>query len=180
MSVWALLAPGPSATAEQAAKVHAAGIPLGAVGCAYQLAPEARFIASTDSAWWRRYPDARERDCPRFTMHKVSGLEFVQDFGLGFVNSGVLGLECVVKKFGATEVLLLGFDMRGSHFFGEYTNGLRNTDEQRRRQHLKQFETWGRSNKPVRVVNCTEGSAIKCFPRMDLDACLAEPAIHGA
>jgi hypothetical protein len=179
MTVWALLAPGPSATAEQAARIHAAGIPLGAVGNAYQLAPAAAFIAATDSAWWRKYPDARTRACPKFSMHPGAEVTLVEPFGLGYVNSGVLALECA-KRAGATKVLLLGFDMHGSHFFGAYANGLRNTAPHQRKQHLQQFERWGRSNPAVVVVNLTTGSAMKCFPREDLNACLAEPPVHAA
>ena len=58
MTTWALLAPGPSASAEDAERVRAAGIPLGVIGNAFQLAPWADFLAATDSAWWRKYPEA--------------------------------------------------------------------------------------------------------------------------
>lgn len=173
MSLWALLAPGPSATAEQAAKVHAAGIPLGAIGNAFELAPFAAFIASSDAAWWRRYPDAQARECRKFGMHEGPGFERVKDFGLGIVNSGVLGLQCVAREFGASKVLLLGFDMHGTHFFGAYTNGLRNTAPHQRQSHLQQYARWALRNPKVEVINCTPGSALTAFPRSSLDACLA-------
>lgn len=171
MTTWALLAPGPSSTAEQAARVHEADIPLGSVGCAYQLSPHAAFIAATDSGWWRKYPDAKARDCPKFTMHTVPGCTHVRMPGFGVVNSGVLGLE-IAKRRGATRILLLGFDMHGSHFFGPYTNGLSNTADAKRKVHLRQFAQWGKANPKIEIINCTEGSALKCFQEASLGDCI--------
>ncbi len=172
---WALLAPGPSANSAVAERLE--GLPLGVVGCAFQLAPWADFIASSDRAWWTRYPEAYELSSKRFAMGaSVHGVEIVQIQSLGqVVNSGVLALECAVHM-GATEILLAGFDMHGSHFFGPYTNGLRNADENKRRQHLKQYEQWAGMNRKVRVLNCTPGSKITCFPMSSLNACLPELA----
>lgn len=74
MTTWALLAPGPSATAEVAQRLRDA-FPLGVVGCAYQLIDNPDFIAATDSAWWRKYPEAKERGRKLYTMHRVPGVE---------------------------------------------------------------------------------------------------------
>lgn len=174
MTCWALLAPGPSASADDALRVHEAGIPLGAVGNAFELAPFAQFIAATDAAWWRRYPEARKA-ASTFSILPVAGVETVK---IAPVNSGVLALE-VAKRKGAARILLLGFDMHGTHFFGEYRNGLRNTKPHQRAQHLKQYGEWKRANRSVEVVNCTAGSALTCFPARGLDACLAELAAQG-
>ena len=174
MTTWALLAPGPSASAALAARVGA--LPLGAIGCAYQLAPDARFIAASDAAWWRTYRDAFDRPVPKFGMGSANGVERIRIDQLGTsVNSGVLALECAVRA-GATRILLLGFDMHGTHFFGPYTNGLRNTQPHQRAQHLRQYEAWAHMRRGVEVINCTPGSALTCFPKAELDACLAEPA----
>ena len=77
MTTWALLAPGPSASAEQAAQVLEAGIPLGAIGNAFALAPHAQFVAATDGGWWRKHPEAKSLPCRKFTMHTVPDLETV-------------------------------------------------------------------------------------------------------
>lgn len=177
MTTWALLAPGPSASAGLAEKV--ADLPVGAIGCAYQLAQWASFIASSDAAWWRTYRDAFEWPVPKFCMGTAAGVERIRIDYLGTaVNSGVLGLECAVRA-GATRILLLGFDMHGTHFFGPYANGLRNTQPHQRAQHLRQYEGWARMNKRVEVLNCTSGSALKCFKARELDACLAELEASG-
>lgn len=171
MSTMALLAPGPSATVEQAEMVRSAGIPLGVVSNAYQLAPWAEFLAASDASWWRRHPDAVKFKGDKFCMGETRDAQRVMIPTVGSVcNSGVLGLE-VAKKKGATRILLIGFDMHGSHFFGKYTNGLRNTTPTQREQHKKQFREWGRSNKSVEVINCTPKSALECFPVARLEEC---------
>lgn len=176
MSTWALLAPGPSASAELAEKVR--HLPVGAIGNAFELAPWAKFIAAADPGWWRKHPEARLACAGRkFAMVESFDVEVVRlPWSGNAVNSGVLGLECAARA-GATRILLLGFDMRGTHFFGPYTNGLRNTQPSQRVQHLAEYATWWQVNrKRVQVVNCTEGSAIECFPKATLETCLAEPA----
>ena len=168
MTTWALLAPGPSASAEQATRIRDAGIPLGAIGNAFQLAHWAAFIAATDGAWWRKYPEAKALPGLKFTMHGVQHVARMKVPGYPACNSGVLGLECA-KRQGATRILLVGFDMHGSHFFGKYTNGLSNTTETKRRTHLSQYAAWARANEATEVFNCTEGSALTCFPMARLD-----------
>jgi len=177
MSTWALLAPGPSASAQLAERLR--GFPLGVVGNAFQLAPWADFIAATDGSWWRKFPKAKELPCDKYAMHGSSGVELVKIPTQGIVNSGVLALE-VAKTKGATRILLCGFDMHGSHFFGQYTNGLRNTSKQQRASHMKQYAAWGKANPKIEVLNCTEGSALTCFPvaRLEdfIETSVPEPA----
>jgi len=178
MTTWALLAPGPSASAELARRLR--HLPTGAIGNAFQLAPWAAFVAASDAAWWRKYPEAKAFP-ERFGMMPIEDVERVSVPQIGAItNSGVLGLE-VAKQKGATRILLLGFDMHGAHFFGAYTNGLRNTNEAQRQTHLRQFAEWGRANKRIEVINCTPGSALTCFPTARLDETgIFEPAAHEA
>lgn len=175
MTTWALLAPGPSATRQQAQQVRTAGIRLGVISSAFPLARWADFIAATDSAWWRSYPDAKHLPGRKFAIHAVPGVEKIRVPGWVACNSGVLGLECA-KRLGATRILLLGFDMHGTHYFGEYTNGLSNTLPARRRMHLSQYTTWQKRNREIEVINCTAGSALQCFPFEVLDDVLDRAA----
>lgn len=170
MTTWALLAPGPSASQKVAENVRM--MRLGVIGCAYQLAPWADFIAASDRGWWRKYPEAMELKGKKYAMAPVPDVERVAVPQIGTTcNSGVLALECA-KREGATKIILLGFDMQGSHFFGKYTNGLRNTTPNQRQQHHKQYEQWARSNKAISVVNCTPNSALACFPKASLEEVL--------
>lgn len=167
MTTWALLAPGPSASADLAERLR--GFPLGVVGNAFELAPWADFIAASDRGWWLKYPEASKLSGRKFCMSTFPDTERVALPFLGSVcNSGVLALECA-KMLGATRILLFGFDMKGTHFFGQYRNGLRNTTPSQRAQHHKQYEQWARTNKDVSVINCTKNSALRCFPMARLE-----------
>jgi hypothetical protein len=157
---WSLLAPGHSATQEIADSLH--GLKVGVVGCAYKLAPWAVFIAASDAAWWDKYADARAIE-KRYGMRTAQGVECVTVPGFKICNSGVLALD-VARQLGATEIHLHGFDMHGSHFFGEYDNGLKNATPEMRNAHLREYRQWAASNKNIRVINFTRGSKLDCFP----------------
>lgn len=159
--IWSLLAPGPSATKALAESITGN---LGVINNAYELAPWADFIAATDRDWWRHNPKAMECEGQKFSCHIIHGVEKLP---ISVVNSGVLALECA-KRLGATEIRLYGFDMHGTHFFGPYTNGLKNTPPDKRRKHIKQYGYWAKSNRnKIDVINCTPGSVLRCFRMAD-------------
>lgn len=177
-----LVAPGPSANRADIALC--AGLPIGAIGCTFELIDKPIFLASSDRGWWRKYPEAIKLDCPKYAMAEVSGVERVQIPQLGAVcNSGVLALEIAVR-LGANRIILLGFDMSGSHYFGEYTNGLRNTTPAQRQQHFRQYDQWARANRSIKVINCSRSTSLTTFPRASLEsileACVPEFAPHQA
>ena len=167
MKEFCLLAPGPSANLQLAEFIRSSGKPCGVISSAWTLAPWADFIAAADNQWWIKYPEAHSFKGRKFSAHDSKGTERV--IVPASSNSGVLGLECC-KKLGASVVYLFGFDMQGTHFFGPYKNGLKNTTAERRKIHLKQFATWGKMNKGVKVLNCTKSSAIACFEFADESA----------
>lgn len=172
--LWALLAPGPSASHEIAESLN--GMRVGAVGNAFELAPWADFIAASDRDWWEKHAQAKELPGEKYAMFNCGpGITRARVAGIPRTcNSGVLALE-VAKNMGATKIFLFGFDMHGSHFFGPYVNGLKNTDPGRRKIHLAEYRAWARSNADIDVINCTPGSAIDCFPFGDIDA-LSNPS----
>lgn len=160
-----LLGPGPSASASLATRLRDRRV--GVVGNAFELAPWAEFLAASDRQWWDKYPQAREFAGVRYSSHRIGGV--LQLAGaLTNWNSGVLALA-VAAQLGATLIRLHGFDMHGTHFFGRYANGLTSTAPSRREIHKQQFSDWGTANPGVRVVNCTAGSQLLCFP-FDLEA----------
>lgn len=170
---WFLLGPGPSMSAILAERVRDSDV--GAVGNAYQLVPWAKFVCSTDAAWWRAYPDASTFAGRKFSPSIVKDVEKVRTPLIGSsTNSGVLGLECC-KRLGADRIVMLGFDFGAGHFFGDYTNGLRNTHPARRKVHAQQFRAWKLLNPQVQVLNATPNSKLDVFPMVELDdvLCLA-------
>ena len=114
------------------------------------------------------------------TLQQIKGVDRVKPNTFASrSNSGVLALD-VLRNLGATKIVLLGFDMHGTHFFGPYKNGCANTSEARRRVHLQQFKQWRMRNPNVDVVNATEGSALQCFPTARLDDYLRAASVPAA
>lgn len=149
-----------------------------AVSDAYKLAPWADALASVDAAWWRHNQEAFEFKGRKFTYAPGQGfsqLERIPGITSG-MNSGLFAVKVAVHM-GANRVLLYGFDMRGTHYFGPHKK-LRNTKPERFETFKRQFAAY---NPPgVEIINCTPGSALKCYPTADLEDCLAEPALHAA
>jgi hypothetical protein len=156
------------------------GQKVGVVTSAYPLAPWADFLAATDAGWWRNYPGAIRFAGAKYSAAKICDeVEQIKTPHVGLSSSsGVLALE-VAKQRGATRILLLGFDHKGTHYFGPYKNGLRNTPDRRRKEHAEQFAQWGRVNKDIEVINCTPGSALSCFPMARLEDVLNESCGEG-
>lgn len=183
-----ILATGPSLSPPQVEFVRqahrqkrAAAI---AVNDAFKLAPWADVLYAADAAWWR----VNEQQALAFAGRKVSCdvqvpyrvVERLKQTGLegydptpGHVrtggNSGYQALHLAISE-GAERVLLLGFDMKGTHFFGRHVAPLRNTD-------MSTFARWiGRfaalKGRGAEIINCTPGSDLTCFPRLDLENAL--------
>jgi hypothetical protein len=134
-----------------------------AVSDTYKLAPWADCLVSSDRAWWRHHePEFRGR---RYSVVEVPGVERLEGVHSG-MNSGLVGVMAAVS-FGAKRIILLGFDMGGTHFFGEHPTPLKNTRPDRFDVFKKQFEYY--RPRGVEIVNCTEGSALTCYPMARLE-----------
>lgn len=169
MSTFAVLATGPSLTQCQVDKVS--GLRVIAVSDAYRLAPWAEALVSADKAWWLHHqPEFAGR---RFSALRVPGMETEILDGLPMgTNSGLQAVHVAVQ-LGARRVLLLGFDLGGSHFFGPHPEPLKNTDSRPGRFEVFKRQFAGYQPRAVEIINCTPGSALGCYPKADLDACLA-------
>lgn len=191
-------ASGPSLTAETAEAVAASGLPVLAVNDAYKRLPQADILYACDAAWWRERFGARDFAGERWSsigrpgrfrhndkskeqrLHDLR-LVFGAD-GTGFSfdpetihygsNSGFQGVNLALL-LGASVVILVGFDMRGSHFFGAHKQPLRNTSSYA--NFIRAFDLAAKKlPSDRRIINATPGSALGCFPRMDLHDALAE------
>jgi len=164
---FAVLATGPSMSQEVADYVKGKCRVI-AVSDAYRLAPWADALCSQDGVWWEAHPEAKQFAGRRFSTHKLDWVEHILP---GVVrhgtNSGLLGME-VARLMGAKRILLLGFDMHGSHYFGPHPAGLKNTTDKRFQAMQRQFTEW----KPcgVDVINCTPGSRLRQFRASLLEA----------
>jgi hypothetical protein len=142
-----------------------------AVCNAYQLAPWAEALVCADRTWWRVNRAACAFPGRKFTLGKVPGSEklAVTDEFPPDSNSGLRAMG-VARDLGAARILLLGFDMHGSHYFGAHPAPLKNTRPAGFQRHIAQFRAWRGG---CEVINCTPGSALTQFPCSSLDAELA-------
>lgn len=184
-------APGPSLTAAVAEQCR--GYRTIAVQDAYKLLPWADVLFGCDASWWRVH-----KGCPCFAGEKWSshgspshndkrtvadeyGVHLVQGVGRdGFStdparvhygsNSGFQAVNLAIL-FGARRIVLVGFDMRlvggKRHFFGDHPRPLKNRNDYR--AFVRAFEKAARTVPAgVEILNATPGSAMKCFPMVDL------------
>lgn len=169
MTTFAVLATGPSMSQEIADYVCGKCSAV-AVCDAFRLAPWADALVCQDRNWWDRYPEALQFLGRKFSGAPVQHVETLrpdQEFPSG-CNSGLLGMR-VARLLGATRILLLGFDMQGTHYFGSHPEPLRNTTEERFSAFIRQFERW---RGWPEVVNCTPGSALTRFPFATIEEAL--------
>jgi hypothetical protein len=147
-----------------------------AVSDSFKLAPWADALASTDGKWWKANPEALKFEGRKFTAAPsfVKLDESIERLAVDCsTNSGLLGLMVAVK-LGAKRVLLCGVDMHspGKHFFGEHKAPLRSSKQRHLDLHKQQFMNY--RPKGVEIINCTPGSALTCYPVMDLSEVLSE------
>lgn len=162
--------------------------------------PLAAVLYSCDADWWRVHCGCPRFSGERWSSHTVGKIGQHNDklatadaFDLNLIegrdgegfsfdpsfihygsNSGFQAVNLAIL-FGATRILLVGFDMRAvhgkRHFFGDHPAPLRNT-----RDYVPFISSFERAAKKVpdhiTIINCTPLSALKCFPMMDLQDAL--------
>lgn len=162
---WCVLSTGPSMSQSVADSVR--HLPRVAVNLSYQLAPDAQALAASDMQFWHDYPEAHQFAGRKFTTARaVRGVQRIEGMQHG-TCSGVVALEAA-KILGATEIILLGMDFSGSHYFGQYKR--QSSDNDIWVNHRSQFKHWAKCNPSIRVVNCTTGSKLDVFELGDIRA----------
>jgi hypothetical protein len=164
---WAILATGPSMSQSLANSLRSENVIV--VSDCFRLAPWANALVSQDWAWWLANPEALEFSGRKFSSlkplnsideEKLRRVEKLPNLSSS-MNSGLLACE-VAKLFGAKQIELYGFDLRGSHYFGPHKE-LKNTPPHRFATFQRQFEQWDHAG--IEVINMTPDSALTCFPR---------------
>jgi len=195
-----LLGGGPSLTAEQVEHVQiardASTVGVIAVNDAYRIAPFADVCYFADSEWWGWHKDRPEFRA--FAGQKCS----ISDSGANITdvdvhilrNAGTRGISTDPGKIcngrnsgyqalniailaGARTVILLGFDAREptadskTHWFGDHPRVEPVAVYAEYRKAFSAGES-AISAAGARVLNCSPGSAIDSFPKMDLTEAL--------
>lgn len=197
----AILASGPSLTREQCEAVRGKcrtiavnnqGIETEVDGKLQPaMAPWADILFAGDAKWWKHY-HARalkfegRKVCARSTPPWPEIYSLIQAYDYpsydprpGYVvmggNSGYMATHLAVQ-LGARRILLLGFDMKYSdgrrHWFGNHPEKL--NSKASFATWLNAFEKFAKvlQEMKVEVLNCTPGSALKCFRRVPLEVAL--------
>lgn len=193
----AVMASGPSMTAELASRIHRAGMPAIVVNSTFRLAPWAWMLYAADGPWW----DHRANDdvddfaglkvrCsdPVHMRIKRRDVQVLRNTGpLGFdptpgtvrtgSHSGYQAVH-VALQTRAQRVLLFGFDMRHvdgmPRWHGEHPKPLRQHETEhllhwaRKYEHLRPVE----KQLGCRIFNCTPGSSITAFASLDPEEAL--------
>lgn len=191
-----ILASGPSLTEEQCNVVRAwrdVGDPTRravAINNTFRRAPWADVLYGCDAAWWRVYHaevievfagQLWTQDKAAMELTRMHHVESARGIGLGrrpgvIHQGGNGGYQAInlVWQAGAARIVLLGFDMHGTHWHGKHV-GLPNTPQWLFAQWLKQFDPLAGDleMEGVEVVNCTPGSALNSFRKEHLEAALA-------
>jgi hypothetical protein len=194
--LWIVAATGPSLSREQAERCK--GLDVIAVNDAYKLFPYARILYASDAEWWRLH-----RGVPSFAGEKWItvndncyglNIDAAKDYGLKIVpsirrqpgfrfepgaihlggNSGFQAVNMALQR-GAKTVVLVGFDMQGSHFFGEHPPMPRRIPGNKGfARWLRHFEIAAKMlPEGIRIINATPDSKLACFPMMPLEEALA-------
>lgn len=87
----------------------------------------------------------------------------------GLPGGGNSGFQAVNLAYimGAKTILLLGFDMFGTHFFGKHPPKLDVMSPFR-----NFIESFASIKKDVEIINCSRQTALDCFPKMPIESVL--------
>ena len=191
----AILAGGQSLTIEQVERCRGKCRVI-AINRAYQLAPWADWVWAADvDRFWRWHPDVIEHQGERITVarepmppSRERDFQRLQERGARVVRwrdgqgassdpsevRGKNGAHHVLSSImhtGASTVLLLGVDMHGRHWHEPYPSS------PSERGYHAWIDNLGALVEPlalagVAVLNCSPGSAVPYWPRIDLEAVL--------
>lgn len=186
----AILASGPTMNRGVVAAVERAKLRSIVINTTYRIAPQADILYAADKAWWEFYykqlngfagikatcsPDPITLlPFPDVMMLRMTGKAgFDPDPGCirSGQNSGYQAIHIAVHA-GAKRILLFGFDMHGGHWHGRHPPNLRNAGEDIFLKWIPFFDRLAviLHDMEVEVLNCTPGSALKCFPSTTLEA----------
>lgn len=161
------------------------------------IAPWADVLYAADRKWWwENRVEAAKFEGIRVTINQCGEARFVLPFDVKIVrngghfgyddredhirtgfNSGFQAVQ-LAAKLGAKRILLIGFDMRRTgahhHWFGEHA--WRANYRMPFGAFINAFNKSAMAYEKigVRILNCTPGSALRCFLSADLDEVIHE------
>lgn len=176
----AILATGPSLTAEDCEAVRAAGCITVGVNSAWMTAPWIDVLYAGDNRYWKaniKAIDAAGITAKRYSRsskaEKAVEARYVKTRLGQDYNSGQMAIELAIRR-DADLVILLGFDCsikHGIHCHGPHVD-TPNPNEVRCNRWKEQFARIPRVYPKANVVNCSRYTEIDCFPKRSLEEVL--------
>jgi hypothetical protein len=113
-----------------------------------------------------------------YSVNPVPGVRRVQ-FAQPVRNSGVLAIA-LAHRFGAARITLAGYDCQHTggktHWHGDHPRGMGNAGSisgtKMAPKWAEQFAQLANTVRDIPVVNASRATALACFPRAELQACL--------
>jgi len=192
---------GPSLTADQVASVS--HLRTFGCNNAFEFGLDVH-LACNWQWWDTYWPQIRDYDCAKWTtrpesaakygIHYIAerwepGLSTDPDYICAHHGSGPQIVNLALH-YGCKVMLLIGWDMRYAgkinrhayaaprHYFGEYPSHLQHwpmTGPDGELEGLiREMQTITPADYGVEIINCTERSAMRCFPYRSLSACLTD------
>jgi hypothetical protein len=126
-------------------------------------------MISSDGNWFAGYPEYVSFTGKKFSKCGAPATKvFKAPKGQVAINSGLLGMYLARDYYKASEIIIVGFDMYGTHYFGKHHvighHPLKNTTERIFNVHIKQFDFFS----GAKVYNANKLSKIERFEKVDL------------
>lgn len=157
-----------------------------------EILPWAEVCYGCDAAWWnlnKGLPDfkgvkiahastlfANYKDMKR--VHIEDRDEILVDEPLRIGSGGNSGFQAInlAVQFGATSIALVGYDMKGEHWYGRNPLPMNNPAPSNFKRWLRGFRNAapGLSKMGIEVVNCSDSSDIDCFQKISLRDTMTE------
>ncbi len=160
----------------------------------YQLAPWADVLYACDGRWWDRYRDALEfaglkvtQDANAAKVHKLHRVQLIEeepeDSRISVETKGIIargghgGFQAInlAVQFGASRLLLVGFDLCGDHWHGKHER-LSNPRPITLEKWVKTLDRQASvfQELGVEVVNCSDRSALTAYRKMSVEQALQQ------
>lgn len=184
----AIVASGPSLQQSEVNKLEGKARVI-AVNDSWRFCPWADILYAADRAWWQHHDYVKQFTGARWTQQQGhsawrqeatdAGLTIVDSAhkaGISFdpsiihtgLNSGYQALNIAVL-LGATRILLLGIDCTildgKTHWFGDHPGRLKRQSPYDRFNKEFVLASADLEHTGIRVINCSERSALTCFKR---------------
>jgi len=155
------------------------------------LVPDAHYHYACDSAWWDIHYDnvkkkfngvsftindsenAARNPNKKYDLVRIKSKQEI-DLGEDIIHYGIpggsnSGFQAINLAYmlGARTIILLGFDMCGTHYFGNHPKRL--VQQSPYKMFIQSFET---ITKDIEIINCSRKTALNCFPKMRIGSVL--------